>query len=280
MSLEGTFETIALPHVLSLLSVTCQTGELRVEAGGEVISVWLERGRLAGFDAGAHKTALDALFALLLLEDASFLFHTGTEPVNPMAPADLIPLLEEVDRRLAEWPSIMATVPSQSCRVALEASFDGPVMLRADQWQMVATIGSGRPVGAVLTERGLGEFDGRKAVKELVDLGLVKVCQTAGETAGGPTVHPAKRRARGRAGAKVVPAGTKATVSAAVCFEDDEPLPVALTVPVTVSRGQGGTSSLVEPGPGEPQHEADVASLGNQPVDQRLLLEFLASARD
>lgn len=280
MSLEGTFETVALPDVLSLLSVTCQTGELRVEAGGQVISVWLERGRLAGFDAGAHKTAVDALFALLRLKDASFLFHTGTEPVNPMAPADLIPLLEEVDRRLAEWPSIVATVPSQSCRLELEASFDGPVMLRANQWQVVATIGGGRPVGAVLTERGLGEFNGCKAVKELVDLGLVRVCQTAGETTEGSTVHPAKRRARGRARAKVIDVGTKSTVSAAVCFEDDEPLPVALAVPVTVSRDQDGAQSLVGPRPGQADHENDVGSPGDQLVDQRLLLEFLASARD
>lgn len=176
----------------------------------------------------------------------------------------------------------MAIFPSQSCRLELQASFDGPVMLRADQWQVVATIGSGRTVGAVLTERGLGELNGRKAVKELVDLSLVKVCQTADETTQGSTVHPAKRRARGRAGAKVVDAGTKPTVSAAVCFEDDEPLPVALAVPVTVSRDQGGAPSLalVEPDPGEAGHEEGVGSLGNEPVDQRLLLEFLASARD
>ena len=45
MSLEGTLETIALPDVLALLSVTAKTGELRIESGGGVGSVW--------FDAGA-----------------------------------------------------------------------------------------------------------------------------------------------------------------------------------------------------------------------------------
>ena len=49
MSLEGTFETIALPDVLSLLSVTCQTGELRVEAGGEVIK---SSGKVGGWPGG------------------------------------------------------------------------------------------------------------------------------------------------------------------------------------------------------------------------------------
>ena len=52
-------------------------------------------------------------------------------------------------------------------------------MLRPDQWQLVATIGGGHTVAAVLDARGLAEFDGCRAVKELVDLRLVQVMAPA-----------------------------------------------------------------------------------------------------
>jgi hypothetical protein len=175
VSLEGTLETIALPDVLALLSVTAKTGELRIESGGGVGSVWLDAGRVAGFDVGTHKTAVDSLFALLRLGEGHFKFHTGTRPHNAVEPQDVAPVLEEAENRLVQWPSIVAAVPSTYSHLNLLESVEGSVMLRPDQWQLVVTVGGGKSVASVLDERGLGEFDGCKAVKELVDLRLVHV---------------------------------------------------------------------------------------------------------
>ncbi|MGA3218519.1 MAG: DUF4388 domain-containing protein, partial [Acidimicrobiales bacterium] len=175
MSLEGTLETIALPDVLALLSVTAKTGELRIEANGGMGSVWFDAGGIAGFDVGNHRTAVDALFALLRLKEGSFKFHTGTRPINAIPPQDVNPLLEEAEDRLSQWPGIAAAVPSIDCEVSLQESVDGTVMLRPDQWQLVASIAGGHTVAAVLEARGLAEFDGCRALKELVDLRLVKV---------------------------------------------------------------------------------------------------------
>lgn len=178
MSLEGTLETIALPDVLALLSVTAKTGELRIEAGGGVGSVWFDAGQLAGFDVGSHKTPVDAVFALLRLREGGFKFYTGTTPANAMAPQDVAPLLDEAENRLMQWAGIAAAVPSLYCDLSLQESVEGTVMLRPDQWSLVAAIGGGRKVLEVLDQRGLGEFDGCKAMKELVDLRLVKVAGT------------------------------------------------------------------------------------------------------
>jgi Domain of unknown function (DUF4388) len=175
VSLEGTLETIALPDVLALLSVTAKTGELRVESGGEVGRVWLDAGRVAGFDVGRQRTAVDALFAMLRFGDGSFKFHAGTEPQNLVEPQEVARLMEEVEERLQQWPAISAVVPSLSARLNLETSVDREVTLSPEQWGLVAQIGGGRTVGEVLDARGLGEFDGCKAVKELVDTGLVHV---------------------------------------------------------------------------------------------------------
>jgi hypothetical protein len=175
VSLEGTLETIALPDVLALLSVTAKTGELRIEAIGGVGSVWFDAGGIAGFDVGNQRTAVDALFALLRLKEGSFKFHTGTRPLNAMPPQDVSPLLEEAEDRLGQWPGIAAAVPALDCELFLQSSVDGTVMLRPDQWQLVAAIGGGHNVAAVLDARGLAEFDGCRALKELVDLRLVRV---------------------------------------------------------------------------------------------------------
>jgi hypothetical protein len=155
VSLEGTLETIALPDVLALLAVTAKTGELRIESRGGVGSVWFDAGRLAGFDVGTHTTAVDSLFGLLRLDEGHFKFYTGT--------------------RLVQWAGIVAAVPSMYSQLSLQASAEGTVTLTADQWKLVATIGGGKSAADVLKTQGFGEFEGCKAVKELVDLRLVHV---------------------------------------------------------------------------------------------------------
>ncbi|HXW77960.1 MAG TPA: hypothetical protein VEJ84_00595, partial [Acidimicrobiales bacterium] len=82
---------------------------------------------------------------------------------------------EQAEARLEEWPEIAAVVPSLSSRLRLQDSVDEQVHITPDQWRLVTSIGDGRSVGDVLTARDLGEFDGSKAIKELVDLRLVWV---------------------------------------------------------------------------------------------------------
>jgi hypothetical protein len=175
VSLEGTLETIALPDVLALLSVTAKTGELRIESGGGVGSVWFDAGRVSGFEVGNHRTPVDALFALLRLREGNFKFHTGTQPVNPMTPQDVAPVLDEAENRLVQWPSIASAIPSLYCDLSLSDSVDGTIMLRPDQWELIVSIGGGHKALEVLGMRGLGEFDGCRALKELIDLRLVQV---------------------------------------------------------------------------------------------------------
>jgi hypothetical protein len=115
------------------------------------------------------------LFGLLRLDEGHFKFYTGTSPVHAVEPQDVAPVLDEAESRLVQWAGIAAAVPSLYSRLSLQASAEGPVTLSADQWQLVATIGGGQSVADVLKTGDLGEFEGCKAVKELVDLHLVHV---------------------------------------------------------------------------------------------------------
>jgi hypothetical protein len=267
VSLEGTFETISLPDVLALLSVTTKTGELRVETDGAVGRIWLDDGRVAGYDVGNQRSAVDALFALLRWHEGSFRFHTDTEPLNPVEPQEVAPLMEEAEERLLQWPEISAVVPSLSSTLDLEGSVTEDVILSPDQWALVALIGGGRSVAEVLDGRDLGEFDGCKAVKELVDAGLVEVDRA--EVVDEPEV--------------LTPGA--AAEDGAPEQDDASPLP-QFTDDDVPSNGwsESELSSLSEVWNDETDQvegtaEDEGQTEGGQPVNRGLLLKFLGSAR-
>jgi hypothetical protein len=286
VSLEGTLETIALPDVLALLSVTAKTGELRIEAGGGVGSVWFDAGHLAGYDVGNHKTPVDALFALLRLREGSFKFHTGTQPVNATSPHDVSPVLEEAESRLMQWPGIASVVPSLFCELKLQDAVDGTVMLRPDQWQLVVTIGGGKPVVDVLNIRGLGEYDGCKAVKELVDLRLVRV--TEGEAPQQPEASLSAAVTVAARTADLSEAASEATSEAAPAVEEVaewhpavEAASMRAADPEVADLSQVWNDETGEPEAGpEGAEDPEVQAAAGEPVNRGLLLKFLGSARN
>jgi hypothetical protein len=265
VSLEGTLETIAIPDVLALLSVTSKTGELAVDFPGGRGRLWIDGGRVAGYEVGRSKSLADALFALLRLEEGSFSFtEADGEPPNAVPPADVAPLLEEAESRLAEWPAVKALVPSLEVPLSLSASVAGPVTLSPEQWKLVAAIGGGKEAGEVLEALELGEFEGCKAIAELVTLGLVHSAaieppaQARGPEPGATTAEvtvevPDSLAAFAPEGSWGFPFGPPGDSAGA-----EEPL----------AEGPAGEVASAEP---EPEPE---------PVNRGLLLKFLGSARN
>jgi hypothetical protein len=85
-------------------------------------------------------------------------------------------LLEEAQNRLAQWLEIEAVVPSMASPVRLVPELGKErVSLRDAQWRLVVAVAGHRTVGEVLAALSLGEFDGCKVVKDLVDVGLLAV---------------------------------------------------------------------------------------------------------
>ncbi|HEY3810618.1 MAG TPA: DUF4388 domain-containing protein, partial [Acidimicrobiales bacterium] len=186
MSLEGSLETVALPEVLHLLADTSKSGELRVHGPRAEGRLWFDGGQLSGFEAGRCEQAVDALFELLRIDTGEFAFEAGAgvpdhahRPGSPEHPwsavAAIQPVLEAAQARLVEWGEIVAVVPSLTHEIYLRKHVSDGVVLEPAQWSLVVTIGEGRPVQDVLDRLSLPEFDGCKAVKQLVDSTLVEV---------------------------------------------------------------------------------------------------------
>ncbi len=197
MSLEGSLQTVALPEVLHLLADTSKSGELRISGSRAEGRLWFTGGELSGFQSGRSEQAADALFDLLRMEDGAFVFEAGVDrsedALRPRSAhdqevesADIRPVLEQAEARLVEWGEIVAVVPSLAHRVELApVAPEGGVVLDAPQWSLVVAIGEGRPVQDVLDRVQLPEFAGCKALKELVEGGVVDV-----PAAGSEERHP------------------------------------------------------------------------------------------
>jgi hypothetical protein len=217
VSLQGSLDTFALPDVLVLLASTKKSGELHV-AGTRTAGtprandlqglLWVDAGQLVGFDVARATEAAEAVFELLRLEAGSFSFMGGTAAPAPGPPLEIEPVLAEAQSRLTEWREIERIVPSSSCW--LDLSPEPPaahVSMRAEQWRLIVAVGGGCNVEAIVEHLGGSELAGCRAVKELIEAGLVRLTEAPPEFSAAPalslvgqadsdsftTAHPASR---------------------------------------------------------------------------------------
>jgi hypothetical protein len=181
VSFKGSLQTVALPEVLTFLGETAKSGDLRVQGPHVEGSIRFDAGSIAGLDVGRSQDPVEAVFQLLRNESGDFDFddaHDGGHGLRVEPAAAVVPCLQQAQERLAEWGEIVAVVPSLSHRVSLAAAAPADIVsLDADQWSLVVAVGEGRTVGQVLEMRELGEFDGCKALKALVEARLVEVAE-------------------------------------------------------------------------------------------------------
>lgn len=201
MALQGTIETFALPDVLRLLASSKKTGRLRVSGTRGSGSVWVESGQIVQTDATGAPHALsnvDVVFELLRYRDGSFTFENDRNAPDPSGQQEVEPVLIEAELQLAEWREIEAVIPSIDCGVRLVPDLPrADVVIDAEKWRVLVAIGGGTSVSQVGDKLILGEMPVSRAIRELVELGVVEVLEP-GELDGGapPSRAEAPRRRR------------------------------------------------------------------------------------
>ena len=183
MALQGTLDTFSLPDVLRLLATTSKTGRLRIEGDRGRGSVWLTDGGVVDADADRtlDGTPLDeVVFELLRFESGSFAFDGDDTASEAGDPEDVEALLRRADGLLGEWGELEAVVPSLEHEVTLSSDLSADeVTINADSWRSLVAVSSGRTVGELATALGLTELGVSRAVRDLVDLGVVDVAKTS-----------------------------------------------------------------------------------------------------
>ena len=192
MALQGTLDTFALPDVLRLLAATKKTGRLRITGGRGTGSVWAADGEVVGVEATHAPHAVEpveALFELLRFEEGAFTFDADATFDAPTSPTDVEILLVQSEALLAEWRSIEAVVPSMDAWVTLRATLPkSEVVVDQAHWTTVVAVGGGATVRSLADELSLAELPISRAVKVLLELGLVEIADAA--PAGAITTAP------------------------------------------------------------------------------------------
>jgi hypothetical protein len=205
---------------MALLAATKKTGELRVVGGRIDGRVHLDAGRVVSAEVGRADSFVDAVFELLRLTSGKFSFDADKAPADPADPVDVEPLLLEAQARLTEWRGIEAVVPSMDHGVALVADLTDPhVTLAADQWRIVVAVAGVGCVHEAADRLGLGEYTVCKALRELVESGVVEITDPPAPK---PAAKPAPKPA-----AKVEPAPEPEPEPEVVAEAVPEPEPVA-----------------------------------------------------
>jgi hypothetical protein len=179
VALQGTLDTFALVDVFRLLASTNKTGRLRVTGNRGNGNVWFDGGGVVL--ASAHNTKpsdppVSVIFELLRQREGSFVFEADDTTPEAGAPSDVDTLIREAEHLLIEWQEIEAVVPSIDLWVSLSAELPRPeVVVDEARWKVIVATGAGATVVEVGDRLGLGEIGISKAVKEVVEIGLLTI---------------------------------------------------------------------------------------------------------
>jgi hypothetical protein len=193
VALQGTLETFALPDVLRLLASTKKTGAYRLDGDRGTGCLWVKEGGIVGgaFAGAAMTDTVEAAFELLRFSDGEFVFEDGAESDDPNDVIDVEDLLSKAEAMLEEWKELEAVVPSLDHGITLNPVLPGDeVTIKADTWIFLTVIGAGTTVGRLGKKLALGELGVSRAVKEMVELGVVELSEPGTVTAPAPEPEP------------------------------------------------------------------------------------------
>lgn len=187
MALQGTLDTFALPDVLRLLATTKKTGRLVIQGDGGNGSLWLDDGAVVGGEVSTATSIepVDVLFELLRVDDGSFLFDPDDLTSSPGDAVDIESLIAESQQTYDEWRDLSQVIPSLDVGIGLVPELPGETAsIDTERWRLVVGIGSGTTVRALGDRLGLTEMPVLRAVRGVIDDGLVELRD--GAAAGAP----------------------------------------------------------------------------------------------
>ena len=179
MALQGTIDTFELTEVVRLLAAGSKTGVLRLEGSRGSGRVWVDEGKVTTITvdhAPRAESLAEAMFELLRFEDGHFTFASD-ELANPAGePTELDGILVDAEAQLAEWREIEVVVPTTRALVTLRRELTrADVVLDKQRWRLVAAIAGGITVATLGDAMDLGELPVSRAVKDLIELGVIDI---------------------------------------------------------------------------------------------------------
>ena len=185
MALQGTLETFSLSEVVRMLAVTAKTGLLAIEGDRGVGNVWFREGAIvdALTDYEQNGVAVDVLFDLLRFSTGDFVFDPSVIPERSLTGqvVDATETIEVAEATYREWQHLLTIVPSPESFIRVVPELGGhEVVVSAESWRVIASLGGGTSAGRLRERLGLSEVDTSRVVARLARWGLVQVEEPIG----------------------------------------------------------------------------------------------------
>ena len=185
MPLQGTFDVLSFPDVLTLLASKSGTGRLHARSRAFTANVFFRDGRLVAADLGEHSVSSvgdvagrleEICFELLEAERGSFEYMPDTMGTVESAVSLVVDeVLDGARKRLVEWHEIQAVVPSVDLHPKVVADLGKEeVTLSRDRWRLLTAVDGRRSIRAIARSLGLSEYEICGMVKTLVEDGVLE----------------------------------------------------------------------------------------------------------
>jgi hypothetical protein len=179
VALQGTLDTFSLADVLRLLTSTGKSGRLSVTGSRASGSICVDGGAVVASEADGVRPEdgpVAVIFELVRCRDGAFRFDPDAILPAGADRHDLEPLLDEAETLLHEWADIESVIPSLDATVRLAPALPtDQVVIDATLWRTIAGIGGGMSVRRLADVLEIGDVAACRAVKELVEAGVVVV---------------------------------------------------------------------------------------------------------
>jgi hypothetical protein len=180
VALLGRLEEFQLQHIIGLLQVEKQTGELRLEWDGQCAVLYFQGGAIVHAVAG-KETGYQAALAPFAWQQGTFHFEGGAPEIDPTITttnativAAGLRLAEEVREAQARIPS-MRLVPHRAHQVDGQ---DGRINLSFDEWRFLTLVDGRRDLHTIAVSLECQDFTVQLVANRLARNGLLELLVT------------------------------------------------------------------------------------------------------
>lgn len=176
MALEGTFDTISVIDVLSLVGATGQSGWLVLDVPGWGASIGFVDGAVVAVDVEGEASAEEVIFFVLLEVGGRFRFIPGPLGGASGAPRPVGDVVRAVERLAAEWEELVGLFPADDTPIGLT---DGPshalFVIDEVRWAVVRAIAVDgvRSIAELALNLGCSPLEARRVAADAHRAGLL-----------------------------------------------------------------------------------------------------------
>jgi pSer/pThr/pTyr-binding forkhead associated (FHA) protein len=194
--LQGTMRIFSARELLRLFGGRAHSGTFHAESGEKRVRLFFREGRVEWAEGNGGNDPQSIVTDLVSWSDGTFTFLDATELPEGATPLalDVIALVEEAERRVAEASKMQQLFPDEQTVFRIVPKPEGDISLKPEEFQILFRIGSGRSLAQLRNDTKLPVLDLYPMVHKLQSRGLIEVSDE-----GAPRTPPPKSVARKKA---------------------------------------------------------------------------------